>query len=69
MRTRKMKMPVAHVTAKPGWSDAAVTFAFWNGKERHEAIISIESPWQLQYLRRELDKIETGWRERIERCK
>jgi hypothetical protein len=69
-KTRRIRLSADGViTATPGWADAKVTIRNWTGSEFHEAIIAIEAPWQLSYLRRELDKIEAGWRERIERCK
>jgi hypothetical protein len=68
-KTRRMKMGLGHVMAKPSWGDSTVTFRTWTGSEFHEAIITIDAPWELAYLRRELDKIEAGWRERLERCK
>ena len=69
-RTRRMRLTAGGVVqAFPAWEAPYITIRNWTGKEFHEAILHIETPWQLKYLRRELDKIEAGWRERIEGCK
>lgn len=68
-RTRKMRVSLNCVIATPSWTQPTIMVRQWTGSEFHEATLVVEDPWQLSYLRRELDKIEAGWRARIERCK
>jgi predicted nuclease of restriction endonuclease-like RecB superfamily len=39
-----------------------MTFTDWHNNENIEVIVSIKGPWNIAYLRRELDKIANHWK-------
>lgn len=64
--TRRLKVEMGCVQASCGWSDSTLTFREWrpDGVVR-EAVVGIESPADLRWLRHELEKIEANWRKMI----
>ena len=65
MRTRRMKIDIGFIETVPHWANSKLTFRNWRGKDRIEAVITIQSPQDLAYLRRELDKITAHWKEKL----
>lgn len=65
-KTRRMRVKAdGLVQASPSWADSTITVRNWDGDEWKEAIITISAPWQMKYIRRELNKIEQRWNEML----
>lgn len=67
MRTRRTRMPIWMVEAKPAWGSSEIVLTHVVGDERKEVIIAISSPSDLNYLRERLDKLDAFWREELAR--
>jgi hypothetical protein len=61
MRKRRITVGVGHASTKKGWRDSALTIC--DGDK--EAVIQIRDPWELRYLRMQLDLIEEHWKKAL----
>jgi hypothetical protein len=62
MRTRTTTVGVGHCYVKKGWAKSSVVVE--SGNKR--AVIEIVDPWELKFLRMQLDDIDNYWKSRIE---
>lgn len=61
MRKRRIKVPVSFASVEKSWSGAAVIV----GSGDKEAVIQVRDPWELKYLRMQLDLIEEYWKKSL----
>lgn len=64
-RTRRVRISFGWCEAAPRWSKSTLTFGVWKDNTKHEAVISIEDPTDLRYIRSQLDEIERYWQKQI----
>lgn len=62
MKTRTLTVGVGHAHVKKGWAKSALVVEVSGRK----AVIEINDPWELKYLRVQLDEIEQYWKSRLE---
>lgn len=58
MSKRTVTLGVGHVSVSKGWGRSTLTVETSGRK----AVIEIRDPWELRYLRMQLDLIEEGWK-------
>lgn len=61
MKKRTLTVQVGHASARKSWRDAALVVEHADKK----AVIQINDPWELRYLRMQLDLIEEHWKSRL----
>src|SRR5271157_6663331 len=65
-RTRRTKIDLGCVEAKTAWSDSKLVFVDYDeGGDRKEVILNIRYPYEITYLRNELNKIVKYWKDKV----
>lgn len=63
-KVRRLTVGIAQATARKGWSDATLVIDQY-GPDRRQAVIKIDNPGTLAYVRERLNEIEQGWRQAL----
>lgn len=58
MSKRTLTIGVGHASVSKSWANSALIVEVADKK----AVIQIRDPWELRYLRMQLDLIEEGWK-------
>jgi hypothetical protein len=62
MSKRTVTVGVGSVSVSKGWGRSTLTIE----TAERKAVIEIRDPWELRYLRLQLDLIEEGWKRAME---
>lgn len=58
MSKRTVTVGIGHVSVSKGWARSTLTIE----TSERKAVIEIRDPYELRYLRTQLDLIEEGWK-------
>jgi len=65
-RTRRTRIDLGHIDTSPAWRDSKLTFVDYDaGGDRKEVILTIRYPYEVTYLRNELNKIVRYWKDKV----
>jgi hypothetical protein len=64
-KPQKVKVGIGLVSVSTGWTGATVRISAFRGNIERIAILEINEPYELKYLRDQLDLIVVGWQKRL----
>jgi hypothetical protein len=68
-KVRRMHLELNWAEVKCSWGGSKLIVRGGDYEHPTEVVLAIKQPYELAYLREQLDKIEAGWAKDLERAK